>query len=86
MEQLCIFICVNWNQLYSLNLDNVASGRADNVSILIGRALFDDALAREEVPAGHFAVQPAVAAGPIEMASQSNLHHVVLLVNGRVGG
>jgi hypothetical protein len=86
VEQLCIFICVNWNQLYSLNLDNIASGRADNVSILIGRALFDDALAREEVPAGHFAVQPAVAAGPIEMACQSNLHHVVLLVNGRVGG
>ena len=86
MEQLCIFICVNWNQLYSLYLDNVASGRADNVSILIRRALFDDALAREEVPAGHFTVQPTVAAGPIEMASQSDLHHVVFLINGRVGG
>ena len=86
MEQLCIFICVNWNQLYSLYLDDIAGWRADNVSILIGRALFDDALAREEVPAGHLAVQPTVAAGPIEMASQSNLHHVVFLINGRVGG
>ena len=86
MEQLCIFICVNWNQLYSLYLDDIAGWRADNVSILIGRALFDDAFARKEVPSGHLAVQPAVAASPIEMASQSNLHHVVFLINGRVGG
>ena len=86
MEQLCIFICVNWNQLYSLYLDDIAGGCADNVSILIRRALFDDALAREEVTAGHLAVQPAVAASPIEMACQSNLHHIVFLINGRVGG
>lgn len=86
MEQLCIFICVNWNQLYSLNLYDIAGWCADNIGILIGRALFDDALAREEVPAGHLTVQATVAAGPIVRASQSNLHHVVLLINCRVGG
>jgi hypothetical protein len=86
VEQLCIFICVNWNQLYSLYLYNIAGWCADNVGILIRWALFDDALTREEVPTRHLTIQPTVAPGPIEVACQCYLHHVVLLINGRMGG